>query len=239
MGYNLKQSYNSIDELESKDKAISVLYGRTPDALGGQIIPVAVDSGGRITIGSGITLATDNIDIGDIVLKGTADVAQTPASEERLGLAIIAAGPSVGLAGQFALLTQEPRYTFTTGALNVNVASTQVTGVERFFVSEAYVTIDANANARPVEGDLDVGTFRSKSIVITNTGGNDARVTIMGSIDGGANYDVTISASTLVAAGNTLAIDESRAMSHVQIEARSDLAGNPTTVNTRGYTIGT
>jgi hypothetical protein len=56
MSYNLKPSYPSVDAFTTRDRGVSVLYGRVPDALGGDIVPVAVNATGQILIGSDITL---------------------------------------------------------------------------------------------------------------------------------------------------------------------------------------
>ena len=232
MSYNLKESYGSIDELDTKDKALMVLYGRTPDILGGNIVPINVDAAGNLIIGTQLSLETDNLDIGDIIIKGTTDVAQSTTAEERIGLAAVGGIPSVGLVGQFSILTQDPRLNFTSGGLNVN-------GADQLYVSEAFVTADAIANARPTNGDLVIRTYKSKTIVLTNTGANDARVTIMGSVDAGTNYDVTIINDVLLQAGNTLISDETRAMTTLRIQARSAGAGLPTTINSRAYAQGT
>ncbi len=224
MAYNLQPTYPSIESLESRDKALSVMYGRT---IGGPLVPIKVDTDGRIVLGSSISVEAD---LGEITIKGTSNVAQT--AEERLGLSVVSGIPSAGLVGQFALLTEDPRQNFTNGGLNVN-------GSDQLYVTEAFATADAIANARPSDGNLDTRHYKSKTVAITNTGANDARITIMGSVDGGSNFDITILSDGLLTAGNTVIADEARAMTDISIEARSDMAGMSTTVNSRAYAQGT
>jgi uncharacterized membrane protein len=56
----------SADELTAQDPC-SVVYGVTPNNT---FIPIKVDSQGRLLLGTGVTLSTDDIDIGDVVIKG-------------------------------------------------------------------------------------------------------------------------------------------------------------------------
>lgn len=293
MGYNLKPAYTSVDELQSRDRAISILYGRQPDPLGGNIIPINVDASGNLVIGSGLVLNTDDIDIGDIVLKGITSAAGPGLADDtevRLGARAATGQP----AGLYSLFTEDPRLTFTASALHVNAvsladggnsitvdaldldirnllftqdsvearqtthdnlnlnANVQVADVDasnanplpnlsadKTFITEAYVTVDAYANARSINGNLAVARYKTKEIIVKNTGGvNAARVTITGSVDNGVNFDVTISNNTLVAVGNTLEVSENRAFTHIKIEARSNTAGNATTVESRAYVLG-
>lgn len=61
MGYNLKSSYSGTEELTSADRAIAVLYGRQPDALGGNLLPIAIDAAGNLTLGASVTLNVSEV----------------------------------------------------------------------------------------------------------------------------------------------------------------------------------
>lgn len=232
MGYQLKKSYKSVDELETRDRALSVIYGRTDDALGGDLVPIRVDAAGNLIIGTQLNLETDNLDIGDIVIKGTTDVAQSASAEERLGLAIVGASPSIGLAGQYSLLTQDPRQNFLDNAL-------ETLSQDKLFATDNFTTVDGPAfvQARPVEGDLLVRQYKSKMIVLLNTGANSAQYSIMGSVDG-VNFDITIANNALIASSQTVAVDEERVMTHIKITAHSTGAGLSTNLRTRAYAMG-
>ena len=187
MAYNLQPSYPNTDALETRDKAIAVQYGRTAD---GTIIPISVDSSGRLVLGSGITLDTDNIDIGDVVIKGTSDAAQT--LEERIGVT-----PSTGLpAGRFSMLVEDPRMNFTGGALQITSE-----GSGEIFASTATVLGATFADLAPV---FDVTGFRTKSFILENTSPTaDIEVQGFASFDGGVTYPIPLlAASTLGARGS-------------------------------------
>ena len=73
MTYNLKPSYAGVDELTTRDRGISIMYGRKPDALGGQIVPISVGNDGSLTVGSVLSLSTEDLNIGDVVVRGIYD----------------------------------------------------------------------------------------------------------------------------------------------------------------------
>jgi len=66
MAYNLKPSYVNIDEIDSRDKALTVLYGRRSD---GALIPINIDNNGNIVIGTGIVLAPSDIKLGAVEIQ--------------------------------------------------------------------------------------------------------------------------------------------------------------------------
>src|ERR1017187_9556865 len=59
--YDLKAFYASVDELTTRDRCLSVMYGRIPDALGGGIVPVNIDIQGNIQIGTSVVLNVSEI----------------------------------------------------------------------------------------------------------------------------------------------------------------------------------
>lgn len=61
MNYNLKPSYSSVDEFTTRDRGISILYGRIPDSLGGDIVPIAINAEGQLSLGTDITLNVSEI----------------------------------------------------------------------------------------------------------------------------------------------------------------------------------
>lgn len=56
----------TADELSAQDPC-AILYGVTPD---NKFIPVKIDNQGRIQLGSGVTLAVDDLDLGDVGIVG-------------------------------------------------------------------------------------------------------------------------------------------------------------------------
>jgi len=125
MSYNLKPSYPNIDALDTRDKAVSVIYGRTG---GGTIVPISVDSSGRVVIGAPLILNTDNIDIGDVVIKGITDPSVVGVSptvgEVRFGMHRVGDAAAVN-PNLHTLLTWDPRMTFDgAGKLKVDTSVT-------------------------------------------------------------------------------------------------------------------
>ena len=67
MSYNLQPSYNNVDELETRDKAINVLYGRR--ASDGTLLPISIDDNGHLVIGTGIVLSPQDIRLGAVEIQ--------------------------------------------------------------------------------------------------------------------------------------------------------------------------
>jgi hypothetical protein len=107
------------------------------------------------------------------------------------------------------------------------------------FVSEAYATTDVSLNARPTNGDMVVRRYKTKALVISNTGSFAARVTISASVDNAATFDFFIVSNVLVTPGNTMEVTDSDAFTHIRILAKSNAAGNSTTITSKGYALGT
>lgn len=114
----------------------------------------------------------------------------------------------------------------------------RVLSSHKLFATEVYNTINTYASARPVDGDLDVQHYHTKQWVIKNTGANAARITVIASVDAGTNFDVTITNNLKLDPGNVIVTSEERAFTTIRIQARSDAAGQPTTIETRGYALG-
>jgi hypothetical protein len=175
--YNLKPVYEGVDELTTRDRAMTILYGRQPDAIGGKIVPIEVDGAGKLVIGTGLTLTASDIDIGDFVMKGVTDPSlkgdvYTP-GEERIGLIRVgdASAPNTNL---YEILVRDPRFSFdSNNRLSVNVNNTG-SSVQHF---NAIATIAP----APV-----IFAATSKSILIENV--NAAVNDLYVSFDGGINY---------------------------------------------------
>lgn len=100
-------------------------------------------------------------------------------------------------------------------------------------------TSNVYGNARPVQGDIDVRHFKTKKIFVKNTSAsNNGRIQIFGSVDGGVTFDVTVVADTALANGNTSITDLTDALTHIQIQARSQTNGQTTTFVSKGYALG-
>ena len=114
-----------------------------------------------------------------------------------------------------------------------------VGGRHAIFATETYTTTNVDATARPVNGNLDTQHMASKSIVVSNTGANSARINVKASVDSTPNFGVFLSTNTLLASGNTLVVTNTDAHTYVQILARSSVAGQSTTIVTKAYAKGT
>jgi len=250
MSYNLKPLYENSDELETKDKAISVMYGRVPDEFGGHLVPITVNSEGRIVLGTGLTLSTDNIDIGDVVLKGISAPLGGPGLDTEQRLGVVASGGGMA-AGFYSLLTQDPRFTFQGATpnqnLNVFVAGLSHTASQEIFLPESTsIVVGTHATwgnvyqGREVGGPAltstiyDLRGHTQKFVMITNTGAASCLVRAYGSIDF-SNYDIPIQVSTPLLAGASLLIEEDRPFMSIRFQIQRDLAN--TTVSTKGYAI--
>ncbi len=233
MGYNLKPSYSSVDELQTRDRAITVLYGRQPDELGGNIIPVKVDASGNLSVGTGLTLTASDIDLGDFVMKGVTDPllvgdAHTP-GEERIGLIRVGdvAAPNANL---YEVLTRDPRFNFIGTALEVSAGGTGLVFAAQNIsvVSPTYDTFASTGiTAANVRGYL------NKSFVAKNTGANTCQVRAFVSMDNGVTYDVPILPASSLVAGASVWVDDGRAFTHIRFEIQRG-AGD-TTVQIKGF----
>ena len=59
MTYNLKPSYNTVSELITNDKALSVIYGRL--AADGSLLPINIDAQGNLMLSGSIVLNVNEI----------------------------------------------------------------------------------------------------------------------------------------------------------------------------------
>lgn len=234
MGYNLKPSYSSVDELQTRDRAITVLYGRQPDDLGGNIVPIAVDAAGNLTVGTGLSLSASDIDFGDVVIKGVTDpslqgTVHTP-GEERVGLIRVgdAAAPDANL---YEVLTRDPRFNFIGTALEVTAGGTGTVYATQT-ISVVAPTFTTFASTGIVGAN--VRGFNNKSFVVRNTGANPVQVRAFVSMDNAVAYDVPILVASTLAAGAAVWVDDSRAFTHLRFELQRDPAGD-TTVTIKGF----
>lgn len=234
MGYNLKPSYSSVDELQTRDRAITVLYGRQSDDLGGNIVPIKVDAAGNLTVGTGLSLSASDIDFGDFVMKGVTDPTLQgdvhTAGEERIGLIRVgdATAPNANL---YEVLTRDPRFNFIGTALEVSVNGTgNVFATQTISVVAPTFTTFASTG---VTG-ANVRGYTNKSFTAKNTGANACQVRAFVSMDDGVTYDVPILVASPLASGASVWIDDSRAFTHLRFEIQRDVAGD-TTVQIKGF----
>lgn len=126
--------------------------------------------------------------------------------------------------------------TQTTLATRVaDVTITDRLGADIVYATESYATTDADLSARPTNGDFATRRLKTKQILVNNTGANDARITIAISVDNGATFPFIILNNFRLNSGNILEVAEQRAFTHMRILARSNSAGNSTTISTSGY----
>lgn len=112
----------------------------------------------------------------------------------------------------------------------------RVLASDAVFATESKVTTDVLANMRTA--DMNVRRYVSKHVVVKNVGATNARVNLLASVDDGANFDIILAGNVVLAPGAVLGVDETRAATHIRVEARSNAAGSPTTIETRAYAMG-
>lgn len=237
MAYNLKPSYASVDELQTRDRAITILYGRQPDALGGNIVPIKVDADGNLSIGTNLMLSASDIDLGDIVMKGVTDPSlqgdvHTP-GEERVGLIRVGdlSAPDVNL---YEVLVRDPRFSFVGAALQTTaVGSGTVFPVEMGLA----VTAATHTTFAPIGQTFNLKGLLERALYILNTGAADVDIRGVASIDDGVTFDiVVVAASTLSAGASALTsadIGGISAFTHFKWEAQRVAAD--TTVTIKGF----
>lgn len=233
MTYNLKSSYASVDELSTRDRGVSILYGRQPDALGGNIVPITVDAGGHLSIGTGLVLSASDIDIGDVVIKGVTDptlqgTVYTP-GEERIGLIRVGdiTSPNANL---FEVLTRDPRLNFVGSALEVTSgASGTIHPIQNITITAPTYTTFSSGSITPYSA---LG-YVSKSYLVKNTGAIQAQVRAFVSLDG-VTYDIPVLAASLLAPGASTWISETRAFTGIQFQVQRDPGGD-TTMQFKGF----
>lgn len=233
MAYNLKPSYASVDELQTKDRGISILYGRTPDALGGDIVPIKVDASGNISVGTGLTLTAGDIDLGDFVMKGVTDPFLQgdvhTVGEERIGLIRVgdAGAPNVNLYEQ---LVRDVRFNFTGGALQVTAG-----GNGTIYAAQVIAVVSPTFDSFASTGitAANVRGLNTKSFTVENIGANPVSVRAFVSLDDGVTYTIPILASTPLAAGSSVWVDDGRAFTHIRFELQRG-AGD-TSVRIKGF----
>lgn len=95
-------------------------------------------------------------------------------------------------------------------------------------VSDPVTTVDAYGDATSVV--LDVQGLKDKALVIKNTGTKTLSWKLLGSIDGGAEYDVTVKAEADVLSAAYEYYRFTDYYTHLKVQLKSKLAANPTTV---------
>lgn len=232
MSYNLKPSYSGVDELQTRDRGVSVLYGRTPDALGGEIIPIKVDAAGSLVFGTSVSLSGEFTALSKGIFDPTFVDPQPEAGASIVGLMPANSVAAVS-SSLYALLAQDPRFTFTSGALNVAASGTNSTifATQNISVVAPTYTSFSSSGITPAN----VRGFASKSFVAKNTGANPCQVRAFVSMDSGTTYDVPILSASVLAAGSSVWIDDERAFTNFQFQIQRDPSGD-TTVQLKGYT---
>jgi len=114
-----------------------------------------------------------------------------------------------------------------------SLVSTIVYSIDNVYNAETYTTTDTFSSVRV----FDVKAYKTKEIIIKNIGNNSARINVLASVDL-TNFDIYLANNVLLDAGNMLEINEERAFTNIKIEAKSNVAGNPTTLQTKGYALG-
>lgn len=115
----------------------------------------------------------------------------------------------------------------------------RVSASDSVIISETFSTsVNTYANARPVNGDMVVRHYKTKKIYVKNTSANAGRLEIFGSVDNGANFDVTVAPDAALNAGVTSITDLQDALTHIQIQVRSQNNGQTTTYVSKAYAMG-
>ena len=79
--------------------------------------------------------------------------------------------------------------------------------------------------------------LKTLTLVIENTGANSGDVRVLGSVDGGETYDLTLQSMTTIASGEIVIVDVSRYTTHVRIEAKTATLDAPTDIIARAAGI--
>lgn len=126
-----------------------------------------------------------------------------------------------------------------TVAVSQSGTDNNIAAADSVIVSENVSTSsNVYATARPVNGDMVVRHFKTKKIFVKNTSAFNGRVQIFGSVDNGSNFDVTVVPDQAVNAGVTSITDLTDALTHIQIQVRSQNNGQTTTWTTKAYVLG-
>lgn len=81
----------------------------------------------------------------------------------------------------------------------------------------------------------DKSGYRFASLVVTNTGvTNSAHFKILGSVDGGSTYPVTIYPTQILAQNTFLELQICKFYTHVKVQIKAASGGNQTTVTVLG-----
>ncbi|NPV80750.1 MAG: hypothetical protein HPY52_10820 [Firmicutes bacterium] len=96
--------------------------------------------------------------------------------------------------------------------------------------SSPYTTTDSYGDAAVY--DL-AGKQGAKTLVIRNTGANPAVIAILGSVDGGATYPLTIYRGIEIGSAKTFWIGLKIFLTHLKVQAKSKNTGASTTVTTQ------
>jgi len=75
--------------------------------------------------------------------------------------------------------------------------------------------------------------LKTLTLVIENTGANSADVRVLGSVDRGETYDLTLQSATTIASGEIVIVDGSRYITDVRIEATTATLDTPTDIIAR------
>ncbi len=81
------------------------------------------------------------------------------------------------------------------------------------------------------------GGYRTSTVIPKNTGANGAHVKVLGSVDGGTNFDVEIQAETTIAAGDQLVVKFSDYYTDVKVQIKAAVADSQTTVEGRAAAV--
>jgi hypothetical protein len=79
--------------------------------------------------------------------------------------------------------------------------------------------------------------LKTLTLVIENTGANSGDVRVLGSVDGGETYDLTLQSATTIASGEIVIVDVSRYITDVRIEAKTATLDAPTDIIARAAGI--
>lgn len=130
-----------------------------------------------------------------------------------------------------------------TTARELRVTSETIGGspaiADRIFATETYITTNTEASARPVSGDFDMRKFKTKTIRVKNIGTKKADVNIYASIDGGVLFDFLVVSVPGLNTDGSVEVNEERGFTHMRVAAKSSVAGQPTSLTSKGYALGT
>jgi hypothetical protein len=105
------------------------------------------------------------------------------------------------------------------------------------YVSPIVTTLDAYDTTTTQE--VEIRGFKTKTIVVVNSGAtNGLTWSVLGSVDGGLNYDITVNSGGNIAASSIASFQDTGYYTHLAFQLKSQSSGSPTTAYIKFAALG-